>query len=100
MGIVCAGGCPGRSALLRGWGDFLWGHSRLAMATNPVPSPLDRTRGSVAERSKLNSDCKSTFIGDGGNIAGTMQDADDDDFVGPWKVIDRVLLIEDNAQIR
>jgi hypothetical protein len=57
-------------------------------------------RGGVAERSELNSDCESTFIDDGVNIAGTMQDANDDDFVGPWKVVDRVQLTEDNAQIR
>jgi hypothetical protein len=24
VGIVCAGGCPGHAALLRGWGDFRW----------------------------------------------------------------------------
>ena len=71
------------------------------MATNPVPSLLDRkSAGGVAERSEVNSDCESTFIDDGVNIPGTMQDANDDDFVGPWKVVDRVLLTEDNAQIR
>jgi hypothetical protein len=45
------------------------------------------------------SDSKSTFIGDGGNIAGTMQYANDDDFVGTGEIIDRVFLVEDHAQI-
>jgi hypothetical protein len=45
------------------------------------------------------SDCKSTFVGHGSNIAGSMKDADNDDFVGARKIIDRVFLIEDHTQI-
>jgi hypothetical protein len=77
-------------------GAFPSGHGHESRSV----SARQEIRGSVAERSELNSDCESTFIDDGGNIAGTMQDANDDDFVGPWKVVDRVLLTEDNAQIR
>jgi hypothetical protein len=45
------------------------------------------------------SDRKSTFVGNGGNIAGTMQDADDDDLVWTGQIIDRVFLVEDYAQV-
>jgi hypothetical protein len=44
-------------------------------------------------------DGKPTSIGDGVNIAGTVQDANNDDFVGTGKVVDRVFLVEDHAQI-
>jgi hypothetical protein len=37
---------------------------------------------------------KSAVLRDGNNIAGTVQDANDDDFFGTWKVIDRILLVK------
>jgi hypothetical protein len=45
------------------------------------------------------SDCKSAFVGDGGNIAGTMQDSDDDDLIWTGQIIDRVFLVDEYAQI-
>lgn len=43
---------------------------------------------------------ESALAGDGRNIAGAMQDTNNNDFIGMGKVIDRVLLIEEHAQIR
>ena len=45
------------------------------------------------------SDGKPSFIGDGVNIAGTVQDTNNDDFVGTWKIVDRIFLLEDHPQI-
>ena len=92
--------CGGSVALFRGGGFSLGAFRSSHGRESRSVSARQEIRGSVAERSEVNSDCESTFIDDGVNIAGTMQDANDDDFVGPWKVVDRVLLTEDNAQIR
>lgn len=43
------------------------------------------------------SDCNPTLLGDGSNIAGAVQDADNDDFVDARKIIDRVLRVKDYA---
>ena len=42
---------------------------------------------------------KTTLIRDGRNIPGAVQNADDDDFVFAWKVVDRILAVKDHAQV-
>ncbi len=44
-------------------------------------------------------DGESALLSDGRNIAGAMHDTNNNDFVWMGKVIDRVLLIKEHAQI-
>lgn len=53
-----------------------------------------------AIRSLSRSDCKSTFLGGGRNIAGAVHDADNDDFVDSRDVIDGVFAVKDYSQLR
>ena len=43
--------------------------------------------------------CKSALTGDGGNVTRAMQYTDDDNLVVERKIIDRILFMEEHAQI-
>jgi hypothetical protein len=68
------------------------------LTENPFPSMTRWNRWELHCPAR-ELDGKPTFIGDGVNIAGTVQGANYDDFVGTGKVVDRVFLVEDDAQI-
>lgn len=61
--------------------------------------PNSSKHGSGRRRSPTKSNYESTFISYRRNVARTMQNADNDDFVWTGYVIDSVLLVEDHAQI-
>jgi hypothetical protein len=43
---------------------------------------------------------ESAFSGDGYNVAGTVEDANNHNLIGPGKVIDCIFPAEDHAQVR